>query len=84
MSDDLRRLEDKIDKIDSNISRIDVTLSSQHEVLKEHIRRSNLLEEQMKPLQAHVSGLNGIIKFIGIISAALIGIEVIYRLIKGG
>ncbi len=65
--DDLKRFEFKLDKIDQRINNIDVTLSSQAEVLKEHVRRTNLLEEQIRPIQKHVAMVDGITKFIGIL-----------------
>ena len=62
---DLKRIEDKIDKIDDKIGSIDVTLAAQHVSLKDHIRRTQLLEEGFKPIQAHVSRVEGALKFIG-------------------
>lgn len=71
--DDLKRFERKLDNISENISEINITLAAQHVSLAEHIRRTQLLEEAVKPLEKHVAMVNGVMKFIGII-AILIGI----------
>jgi hypothetical protein len=65
--DDLKRFEFKLDKIDQRINNIDVTLAAQHESLKDHIRRTNILEDQIKPIQKHVAMVDGITKFIGLL-----------------
>ncbi len=80
--DDIKRFEAKLDKIDDNIGRIDITLASQHEVLKEHIKRSNMLEAQMAPIQAHVSKVEGAIKLISILAMIAAIISVVYQVIK--
>lgn len=67
----------KLDKIYDRLSSIDSTLSSQHEVLKEHIRRTEVLESEIKPVQRHVTMVEGAIKFIGLL-ALIVG------LIEGG
>jgi archaellum component FlaC len=47
---DLNHLEEKLDRIVSAINRIDKTLAGQAAQLKEHMRRTELLETQVKPL----------------------------------
>lgn len=59
-------------KINDHLSKIDTTLAAQHENLKDHIRRTELLEEQIKPVNEHIHELKGVIKFfkfIGIMAA---------------
>ncbi len=82
MSDDLKRFEFKLDKIDQRINNVDVTLAAQHEVLKEHVRRTNLLEEQIKPIEKHVSMVNGAIKFIGLLGVIAAIIEAVVMITK--
>ena len=82
MSDDLKRLEFKIDKIDQRINNVDVTLAAQHESLKDHIRRTNLLEEQVKPIEKHVNMVNGAIKFIGILGIIAAIIEAVVMIMR--
>lgn len=67
------RMESKIDKLDSRLDSIDVTLAAQHEQLKIHIKRSDLLEQQVEPIKAHVAMVSGAVKFLGL-SAALIAL----------
>lgn len=64
MDENLRRLEDKLDKVSDSISSIDVTLGKQSVSLEEHIRRTELLEERMKPVEAHVIFISGMTKLI--------------------
>ena len=63
--DDIRK---KLDKIDDRIASIDVTLAAQHVTLKEHIRRTELLEADVRPIKDHVTRMQGAIKLITIIS----------------
>jgi archaellum component FlaC len=65
-SDDrLDRIEDKLDRINDKIANIDVTLAKQSVILDEHIKRSNMLEEKMKPVEKHVAIINTIFKILG-------------------
>lgn len=74
MSDDrLNRIEGKVDKIVEHVSSIDVTLAKQHESLKDHIRRSDLLEQKLIPVEKHVAMMQGALKLIGLM-ATLAGI----------
>lgn len=76
MSDDpIVRIENKIDKLSDRMSSIDVTLAAQHVSLKDHIRRTSLLEGAVIPMQAHVSRVEGAIKFIGFISVLAVIFE---------
>jgi hypothetical protein len=63
--------EKKLDKIFDRLGSIDTTLVEQHAVLKEHIRRTNLLEEEIKPIKAHVARVEGVVKFILALAAIL-------------
>jgi uncharacterized coiled-coil protein SlyX len=87
--DRLERLEDKTDKILDQISAINVTLAEQHKQLEHHIYRTDLaekhlgvLETELKPVKAHVTQVNGILKVIGI-AASLAGIgKLVIEIIK--
>lgn len=70
MSDSERivRIENKIDAMGDKISSIDSTLAAQHQSLKYHIKRTDLLEKTIVPLQKHVNMVNGIFKLIGILA----------------
>jgi hypothetical protein len=80
--DESNRLEAKVDKIMEKVSDIDVTLVTQGIILKEHIRRTQLLEEKVAPLEKHAVMTHGVLKFVGLI-AILIGIiEGIVQIIR--
>lgn len=66
--DKLSKIESKLDKIQDNISAINSTLAAQHESLKIHIKRTDLLEKKLEPVERHVIMINGILKFIGVIA----------------
>ena len=67
MSDDrLIRIEEKIDAINEHLGRIDVTLAKQHDQLEYHIKRTNLLEEQVRPISEHVTFMKVLAKWLGV------------------
>lgn len=68
MKDEFAKLETKLDKIDDRLGSIDSTLAAQHVSLTEHIRRTQLLEEQVAPLQKRSDMALGVYKFIGLLS----------------
>lgn len=63
------------EKAADEIAKINVTLVAQHHTLKEHMRRSlaneeaiEVLKDELKPIQTHVTQVSGVLKFFGIIS----------------
>lgn len=79
MSDDkLNRIENKLDILSDKIGSIDKTLAAQHESLKDHIRRTEILEVAIKPVVNHVA----IIQFIGKVLGILLSSELVYLLIE--
>jgi predicted nuclease with TOPRIM domain len=79
----LERIEDKIDHIQEKISSIDVTLAKQHESLEIHIKRTNILEQKLEPVENHVVAVNTVLKVIGFSALALGIIEGVLKLING-
>jgi len=65
MKDQLDRIEEKLDKLVDKQSSMDTTLAAQAVVLAEHVKRSNMLEEQMRPVQRHVAMVQGALKLLG-------------------
>lgn len=61
-------MTDKLDKIADSISRIDRTLAGQAVQLADHIRRTQLVEDDIKPIKVHVARIDGAAKLLGIIS----------------
>lgn len=66
--DRLKRIEDKTDAIVSRLGSIDSTLAAQHVSLKEHMRRSVALEQQIAPLKEHVAMARGAIRLITLVA----------------
>ena len=69
MADDkrLERIEVKIDKLSDHLGSIDSTLSAQHVSLKDHIRRTEILEENIVPIRRHFDMVKGALALITII-----------------
>lgn len=65
----LERIEKKVDDISEHLSSIDVTLGAQHISLKEHVRRTNLLEQKLHPVEVHVNRVEGALKLITLAAA---------------
>jgi uncharacterized coiled-coil protein SlyX len=78
----LDRVETKIDIVSDKINSIDSTLREQHLSLKEHMRRSDLLEAQMVPVQKHVAAVNGVLKFIGLIVPIMALLLTVYKIFR--
>jgi hypothetical protein len=76
------RIEEKLDRVVDHLGSIDTTLAAQHVSLKEHIRRSDLLEAQLEPIKVHVNMVSGVLKFIGLLAAAGAGLEGIIAALK--
>lgn len=83
MSEDkrLERIEVKLDDVSDHIAAIDVTMGQQHISLKEHIRRTNMLEQEMKPLRKHVIMVEGFFKILGILASVAVIAECIKALL---
>jgi len=75
---DDNRIYEILDKISEDISELKITSAKQEENIKEHIRRTELAEEnltmlrqEIEPLKQHVVAINGVLKVIGIISVII-------------
>lgn len=60
----MERLEEKLDKIVEQIAEINVTMARNTASLDEHIRRTNMLEEKLEPVEKHVIMVNGAAKLL--------------------
>lgn len=86
MESKLNYLVAKIDKIDEKLDAVlehnrntDVTLAVQAVQLTEHIRRTNLLEQELTPLKKHTTMTQAVIK---VSSVALTGVSVMFGIYK--
>lgn len=68
--------EDKLDLIYDKVGDMEITLAEQHLVLKEHIRRTELLETQTEELRKFMYRAEGSFK---ILVTALTMIEIISK-----
>lgn len=78
-----RRVEDKLDKVADDISHINVTLAKQEVSLSEHIKRTNILEAKIEPIEKHMLMINGALKFVGGIALFIGIIEGLLRIFVG-
>lgn len=73
------RIEDKLDHIADRLSSIDVTLGKQSVILDEHIKRTQLLEDRVEPIEKRMHMVQGIIALITLLAIIGAGLEVILR-----
>lgn len=74
METTIARLEDKIDKLDSRLDEYNTQLTIHIEGVKQ-LREQNLLirqeismtKDQIKPIQKHITYVEGVLKFIGLL-----------------
>lgn len=72
--------EAKIDKILEKIHSIDITMARNTASLEAHMKRTDLLEKKLEPVENHVSLINASFKVFGAVGA-VIGIAVtLYKL----
>jgi hypothetical protein len=67
MEQKIDRLIDKVDKIEDTLVKQEVNLARLTVSVEEHVKRSNNLEEALKPVQRHVVLVEGALKFIGLL-----------------
>lgn len=87
------RIYEVLDKISEDISALKVTSAKQEENIKEHIRRTEIAEEnldlirkEIEPLKEHVIVINGFLKIVGAISVivgSVAGMIRIFDIISG-
>jgi hypothetical protein len=86
--DRLDKFEAKLDKLDEHLNSIDKTLIKQEAGLSEHILRTTFAEQRLehietdlKPIKVHVTRLQGVMQFIGILSVLISIIAGIFAII---
>lgn len=78
-----RRVEDKLDKVADDISQINATLVGQAADIRYHIKRTDMLEAKIQPIEKHIIMFNGVLKFIGAIALFIGIIEGLLRIFAG-
>jgi hypothetical protein len=61
------RIEQKIDKIADTLTEQAVTLGRLTVTVEDHVKRTNILEDDIKPIKKHVAMVEGALKFIGLL-----------------
>jgi len=64
----LDRIQNKLDSVDSKLGSIDTHMAVYNEELKEHIRRTELLENEVRPIKVHVLQVKGAFKLLTVLS----------------
>ena len=83
MSDDqITRIENKVDSIVERIGSIDVTIGKQEVSLSEHIRRTEILETRIEPIEKNMNYIHGVLKLIGLIATVVCVAEGIVSILK--
>ena len=72
----------KLDKIESHLSKIDITLAKQQVSLDEHIKRTNLLEDEVERNKAVINKAIGAVDFIKLVGVFAGIAEAIHFFIK--
>lgn len=74
-------LDARLSEIERTLHAIDKTLALNTQHLEEHMRRTALIESEMKPVVKHVEQMRGAAKLLGIL-ALLVSIVSIYVVFK--
>ena len=79
----MKRIEEKLDKIDERIDNIDKHLAVYNSELKFHIKRTDLLEQELQPIKSSLVKAQGALCFIGIM-ATVVSVAVAFLGAFGG
>jgi len=80
--DEVKSIRVKADESDNRLNSIDVTLAKQNISLDNHIKRTELLEHRMEPVEKHVLMINGFFKILGIVGTIVAIAVSIFQLLK--
>lgn len=76
----MSKVDEKLDKLQIDVTEIKTHLAVYNSQLEIHIKRSELLEQKLEPVEKHVNMVSGAIKLIGILAMLAAIIEVIINL----
>ena len=80
---EIENINQKLDKIDQRIDNIDKHLAVYNAELKFHVKRTDMLEEEIKPIKSSLIKAQGALCFIGII-ATVVSVAVAFMGVFGG
>ena len=76
------RIEEKLDRIDERLDSLDKNMAVNNTLLEYHIKRTDMLEEEVKPLKGHVLKAQGVLVFIGALSTLVAVAVSVLNIIK--
>ena len=68
---ELDKIDRKLEKIDERIDSIDKHQAVYNSQLRFHIKRTDMLEEELKPLKSSLIKAQGAIMFIGLLATVI-------------
>lgn len=71
-------MKKRLKLIEKHLVSIDVTLAKQSVILEEHVKRSNMLEDKLQPVERHVAMIQGAVKLISLL-AVILGIIKVFH-----
>ena len=80
---DLEKIDRKLEKIDQRIDSIDKHIAVYNSELKFHIKRTDMLEQELKPIKSSLIKAQGALCFIGIL-ATVVSVAVAFMGVLGG
>jgi len=78
----LHEMSKALERLDKSVDGINITIAKQEVHLAEHIRRTSLLEEEMKPIRDHVNRVNALILLLGGILALLGAVKAVIEIVQ--
>lgn len=69
------KLDAKLDRVDQRLDKIEIQQAVMTTDLKYHIKRTNILEAELKPIQTRYQEVMGVIKFVGAVIAVVGAVE---------
>lgn len=76
------KIQDKLDRIIDVQGKQETTLARLTVTVEDHVRRTNMLEDDIKPIKRHVAMVEGAMKLIGLLSMIAVIIETIHLVFK--
>lgn len=75
----MKTLDEKVEHIIEVIHNIDKTLDRNTASLELHMKRTDLLEKKLEPVEKHVAAMNGAFKLLGVLSLLVGMFATIYK-----
>ena len=82
MKRELDKLYNKVEKIDEKLDTVNTHLAVYNEQLIIHIKRTDLLEKELKPVVEHVSKVKLILNILMTVLSSSAAVGIIYKLIE--